>query len=264
MTWPPTLEDLIPESRTLKGVCVGAGIAALALIGVGVWRDRAQSHRADMAEARALKQEGRADAAENREAQAKVEKAAAEQVAAQWSREVARLRAERDALPPDPGPQPVPADAPVQVVAGGLRSLGLNPQVLGVDPALGLSLQDGRTALGWGVRLGPVEGRLESTLLLSEAQAKEAEALRARAEADEAALAACDEGKAAQASRADFLAEALRRRPVDRLWSVGGLVGMDTSGALRFGAYVTRAWGPAQVQLVVIGNQAAIGGGFRF
>lgn len=247
-------------------VTVGGAVLVLALtFGAGyVVCQQRQEGRITQAEANALRMEGRADAADRREAETKKQKAAAEQVAAERGREVARLKAERDALPPDPGPHPVPADASRELVVGGLRGLGLSPQVLAADPPLGLTLQDGRTVLGWGVRLGPLQSRLNATLALSAAQEHEVEALKASAAATDAALAACDDGRAAQAARAESLAEALRRRPVDRLWSVGGLVGVDTSGARRFGAYVTRAWGPVQVQVVVVGNHAAVGGGIRF
>lgn len=71
MTWPPTIEDLFPENRRLKGGCLGAVLIVVVGLGLAVWRDRDQSARAAMAEAKALRLEGRADAAEKREAEAK-------------------------------------------------------------------------------------------------------------------------------------------------------------------------------------------------
>lgn len=264
-------DDLVRGLPWLKPVaaCIGA---LLLVAGLSAWGGYARGCRAGEAErqrteAMAQQQKGRADAAEEREAQAKTQKALAQQVAEERGREVARLRAERDALPADPGPSALPADASLPVVAADLRSLGLAPGLLGSDLPLGLSLGDGRTVAAWGweaQRVPVLRARLDATEALSAAQEGQILALQTQAQAGDAALADCDEGRLAERRRADAFEEALRRKPVDRPWSAGMLIGLDTSGARRLGAYVGRGFGRVHVEAVVVGNVAAIGGGIRF
>ena len=264
-------DDLVRGLPWLKpaAACLGALllVAGLSAWGGYMWGARANAGKEQRAEAAAQRQKGRADAAEEREAQAKAEKAVAQQVAEERGREVARLRAERDALPADPGPQPVPGDAPLQLVVGGLRGLGLAPSVLGGDPTLGLSLADGRTALDWGLearRVPILRARLQATEALSDAQESQIDALQERGRAGDEALEACDEGRLAERARADALEESLLRKPLDRPWAAGMLVGLDTTGARRLGAYVGWGFGRVHVNATVVGNVAAIGGGIRF
>jgi uncharacterized protein HemX len=264
-------DDLVRGLPWLKPVaaCIGA---LLLVAGLSAWGGYVQGCRAGEDElqrtvAVAEQQKGRADAAEEREAQTKAQKALAQQVAEERGREVARLRAERDALPADPGPSALPADASLPVVAADLRSLGLAPGLLGGALPLGLSLGDGRTVAGWGreaQRVPVLRARLDATEALSAAQEGQILALQTQAQAGDAALADCDEGRLAERRRADAFEEALRRKPSERHWSLGGLVGVDFEGRRHLGAYGTWSWRAVQAHALYINRTAALGGGFRF
>lgn len=230
--------------------------AALALLGGVVWGAYSFGRRSVDVDTETR----RAEDAIKREAKAKTQAAEAGRLASVRLDEVERLRQELGKRPVPPPPDPVDPNASAVSVAGDLQGLGLRPVLLGEDPALGLALADGRTVLTWGrqaQRVPPLVARLETLEELGRAQTSAAEALRLQVSGLGTALAACDEGRDAERQRAKSLAP-------DRPWSVGLLVGIDTTGTRRVGAYVSRAWGPIHVQGVVLGNQAALGAGFRF
>lgn len=225
----------------------------LAFVGGVVYEARSQARRI-------AEQTRRAQDAAQRETQAKTQAAAAGAVAAEWECTARALQAKLAALPTDPGPRPVPPDAGVPVVVDGLRGLGIAPVVLGADPALGLTLPDSRTVLFWGreaQRVGPLAARLEACTALAQAQEGASGALHLQVDRLTSALAACDEGRDAERRRAALV-------PKDRPWTAGVLVGVDPSGARHLGAYVSRAWGPVQVQALALGNRAALGLGWRW
>lgn len=247
----------------------GALLLASLLLGVVVSGLIAHRHarQRKAAEARALLLEGRADALLEREAAAKAATAEADRKAEGWRQEVAHLRAALAVRPLPSAPQPVPADASASLVVRGIQDLGLHPEPLAGPLALGLTLPDGRTVLQWGreaQRIPAYVARLGVLEDLARAQEGATSALLQRADSADDALAAADARAAAQAQRAEALQEAMRLQPGDRPWSAGLLVGIDAFGARRTGAYASRAWGPVQVQVVVLGNVAAIGGGIRF
>jgi hypothetical protein len=225
---------------------------------------------------RAAIAEGEARASQQAETQAKAERAAAQQVAATQLQRVADLERQLAQHPAPPPAQPVPPDAPAALVVAGLSGLGLHPRLLGeavkdsltTEPlALGLTLPDARTTLQWGreaQRVPPLAARLGALEALAQAQEGATSALLQRADAADRATSAADARADAEHRRAEALQQALHLTPVDRPWTAGLLVGLDTTGTRRAGAYLSRSWGPIHAQVVVLGNTAAVGGGIRF
>lgn len=248
-----------PHELARVGGWKGAGLDLLAgvvLLGSVVWGSYSYGRRSVDVDT----ERRRADHATQREATAKASAKAALDLAEERLREVGRLRGELGKHPAPPPAEPVAPDASTAVVAGGLSGLGLHPVLLGADPALGLNLPDGRTVLSWGreaQRVPPLVVRLETLERLAQAQEGATGALHQQAADLAVALRACDEGREAERKLAQRLV------PI-RPWSFGILTGIDTAGTRRVGAYASRSWGPVQVQVVVLGNQAAIGGGLRF
>ena len=223
--------------------------------------------RAKAAEAQALIFLGREKAALDAETKAKTEKDAAQQLVEAKTQRVAELEAAL-AKHPAPAPaQPVPVDASAPDVVAGLQGLGIHPSLLGTDPAIGMNLPDGRTVLGWGreaLRVPQLNARVGALEDLSHAQTDQAQAMKDQAARADEALAAADARAVAATGRADSLQTALNLSPKDRPWSVTAFAGLDTTGARHLGAGISRARGPGHVDVVIIGNMAAIGGGFRF
>jgi hypothetical protein len=217
---------------------------------------------------RAVIAEGEARASQQSETQAKAERAAAQQVAATQLQRVADLERQLAQHPAPPPAQPLPPDASVSLVLAGLHDLGLHPgQITLHDLALGLSLPDARTTLQWGreaQRAPALAARLETLESLTQAQEGTTNALLQRAEAADRATSAAEARADAEHRRAEALQQALHLTPVDRPWTAGLLVGLDTTGQRRAGAYLSRSWGPVHAQVVVLGNTAAIGGGICF
>lgn len=246
------------------------GALALAALGAGAFGVHQSRAKADALQQAAIAQ-GEAHAAQQAEAQAKADRAAAQQVAAEQLRHVADLERQLAQRPMPAPAQPVPPDASADLVVAGLQGLGLHPQLLGSglapDLSIGLTLPDSRTTLSWGresQRVPALAARLETLEALRQAQEGATSALLQRAEAGDRATAAADARADAEHRRAEALQQALHLTPVDRPWSAGLLVGLDTTGTRRAGAYLSRSWGPIQAQIVVLGNTAAVGGGIRF
>jgi len=250
------LERLVGPDRGRVAVLGAWALIALLVVGGSSWKAYHLGRQSvDMAQERR-----RVSDAEARESQAKASAKASGELAEDRLREVERLRGQLASRPTPPPAEPVAPDASAADVAAGLSGLGLRPVLLGGDPALGLNLPDGRTILGWGrevQRVPPLVARLETLEQLAQAQEGATSALHRQAADLAAALKASDEGREAERRIA-------RRLAPDRPWAAGLLVGVDTTGTRRLGAYASRSWGPAQFQVVVMGNQAAIGGGFRF
>ena len=228
---------------------------------------RQQVVRAKAAEAQALIFLGREKAALDAETQAKTEKSAAQQLVEAKSQRVAELEAALAKHPAPPPAQPVPVDASAADVVAGLQGLGIHPNLLEADPAIGLNLPDGRTVLGWGrqaLRLPQLDARMGALEDLSKVQTEQAQAMNDRAARADEALAAADARAVAATGRADSLQTALNLSPKDRPWSVTAFAALDTTGARHLGAGVSRAWGPVHVDVIVLGNMAAVGGGVRF
>ena len=226
------------ELATWKAGAVALGVV-LVVLGCVVWGAYTFGRRSVDVDTETR----RADDATKRETQAKTQAAEAGHLAAVRLDEVERLRQELGKRPVPLPPEPVAPDASAVSVAGGLQSLGLRPVLLGEDPALGLVLADGRTVLTWGrqaQRVPPLVSRLETLEELGRAQTSAAEALRLQVSGLGTALAACDEGREAERRRAQALAP-------DRPWTVGILMGVDTAGTRRVGAYVSREIGRAHV-----------------
>ena len=244
----------------------------LAAVTVGIFLGacqvyRSQTLRVQAAEAAALVFQGRESAAIERETAAKTEKAVAEQLVEAKTQRVVELEGALAKHPSPPAAQPVPIDASASDVVVNLQVLGIHPKLLSADPAIGLNLPDGRTVLGWGreaLRVPDLAARLDALGDLSHAQADQAQAMKDQAAKADEALAAADARAVAATGRADSLQTALKLSPKDRPWAATALVGMDTTGARRLGASVSRAWGPVQIQIVILGNTAAVGGGIRF
>jgi hypothetical protein len=210
-------------------------------------------------------QEGIAQEALKAEDQAKADRATADQVALQQTQRVAALEVELARRPLPPPAVPVPPDAPVAYVVAGLRDLGLQPQLQG--EGLALTLPDGRTTLGWGreaLRVPPLLARLATLDELTRAQADQSAAQRQQLAATDRALAAADARAEAHARQAESLQRYIDLTPRDRRWAAGLLAGIDPTGTRKAGGYVSYAWGPIHTQVVVLGNTAAVGGGFRF
>ncbi len=210
-------------------------------------------------------QEGVAQAARQAETQAKADRAAADQVVQAQAQRVADLEAELARRPVPPPAVPVPADAPVAYVVAGLRDLGLHPQLQG--EGLALTLPDGRTTLGWGreaLRVPPLLARLATLDEFTRAQADQSEAQRQQLAATDRALEAADARAEAHASQAESLQRYIDLTPRERRWAAGLLAGIDPTGTRKAGGFVSYAWGPIHTQVVVLGNTAALGGGFRF
>lgn len=236
-------------------------LAALAGGGSAAW----QASRARAALHQAAIHEGRALEAQQAEAAAKADRAAAQQQAKAQAARVAELERQLAHRPVPPPAEPVPADAPAALVVAGLQGLGLQPRLL-VD-GLALSLPDGRTVLGWGreaARAPALALRLSTLEDLAQAQRDQIGGLTDMIGATDRALIAADARAQAQQGRAEALEVALKHSPSDRPWSAGLLVGLDASATRRAGVYLTRSWGPVQLQVTVLGNTAALGGGIRF
>jgi len=251
---------------TLKGKIILACILVAVFVAACLVY-RHQELRAQAAEAQALIFLGREKAALDAETKAKTEKAVAQQVVDAKTQRVAELEAVLAKHPSPPPAQPVPIDANAPDVVAGLQVLGVHPSLLGADPAIGLNLPDGRTVLGWGreaLRVPQLDARVGSLEDLSRAQADQAQAMKDQAAKADEALAAADARAVAATGRADSLQTALNLRPVDRPWSAVALVGLDAMGARHYGGGVSRSWGPVHVDVIVLGNMAAVGGGIRF
>ena len=173
---------------------------------------------------------------------------------------VAQLEAVLVQHPIPPKARPVPINATAQEVASGFTELGLKPIVQLGDYPLGFLLADGRTALGWGREALRVPGLEARGAALEDLHAADVAVLSKTSEA----LSAADARAEAETRRADASDKALAKAPLDKPWSVGLLTGYDTTGARKFGAFATGAYGPIQGQVMILGNSAAIGAGFRF
>lgn len=240
------------------------GALALAIVAAASWGGL-ESHRANLAQQVAAVQKGRADAAAEREAQAKAAKASADQVVQQLDAKVARLEAAL-AQHPHPAPAvPVPADAPAAVVVADLHGLGIAPRLLG--DGLALSLPDGRTTLGWGreaLRVPQLEARLSALGDLAEAQRQQVTAQRQQVAIAEQALQEADARADAQERRAEALQRAIDLRPRWRPSAAGVIVGVDSTGSRRLGAYAAHAWGPLEVGALYINRTAGLTAAIRF
>ena len=173
---------------------------------------------------------------------------------------VTQLEAALAQHPAPPKAKPVPADATAQEVASGLTALGVKPLVQAGDYPLGLRLPDGRAVLGWGREALRVPGLEARGAALDELHTADVAVLSKTNDA----LSAADTRATAESKRADASDKALAKAPLDKPWAVGLLTGYDTTGARKFGAYVNGSYGPVQGQIIVLGNSAAIGAGFRF
>lgn len=249
----PDPATLLPSARDARAplfalvVCAGALLGTAFALGYHCGRPKA-APPAEVHHAQAL------------EDAHKAELSAAKALAEERGREVQRLKGLLASLPADPGPAPVPPDLKPEPLLAELESLGLHPVRLGDPLAVGLTLPDGITTLEWGrqaLRVGPLSARVEAYGALVSAQEGENTALHLSLTASGKALEAADR-------RAALLSRELDRRGPVRPWSAGLLAGVDLTGGRRWGAYVSRSFGPVDVQAVVLGNQVALGGGIRF
>jgi hypothetical protein len=218
-------------------------------------------------EAKAKVYQEESHAAKQRETQATACADASGVLAAKWEREYGDLKSKFTALPPDPGPHPVPPNVPAEDIIRELHGLGLAPVRVGDSVALGLSLPDARTTLGWGreaQRVGPLAERLDVCMALTRAQEGATGALHSQVDGLQSALLACDDRATAEQRRADASQDALRRTGTPRNWSVGLLVGLDTQAQRHLGAYVGYSYRAVEVKALFINNTGALGAGIRF
>jgi hypothetical protein len=240
--------------------CGGFALALLLLLGVAAGLGYFSGWRAADRSDQILALEGERDAAKRARAQALESAAEAGRLAEARGQEVIRLRAQFRNLPQDPGPRPVDPDATSAALVAELGGLGIRAALLDAPLALGLTLGDGRTVLFWGRearRIPFLAARLGTLEELALAQEGATGALHQQVADLTTAYRSCE----VQLETERRLA---RLKASDRPWSAGALLGFDPSGQRHLGAYVSRSWGPIQVQVAIVGDRAAVGGGIRF
>lgn len=239
---------------------------ALACLGLMFWASHERSQGL-VARAKAAVYQEESRVAKEHQAQAIARADASGRLAAQWEKDYRAIKQKMDALPPDPGSNPVPPDAALGYLVREFQGLGLNPFHVGDPAALGLSVPDARTTLGWGreaQRVVPLAERLEASLSLTRALEGAQGALHSQVNELQVALGACGDGFLAEQRRANLLDEALRRQGLPRNWRVGVMHGIDLDGRRHFGAYLGWNYRAIDLQAVYLNRTAALGGGIRF
>ena len=259
-------ERLVLTDATKATLLLGAlALAALAGGAYGIHQSRGRA--AALHQAAVAKGEARAERQAKEAAQA--DRAAADQVSAAQTQRVAQLQAELDRRPRPAPAQPVPADAPVAVVVAGLQQLGLRPQPLGPDGplALGLTLADGHTTLGWGreaLRVPGLEARLATLDDLTQAQHHQAVAKDQQLAATDRALGASEAESAALRRQTAALQRAVNLTPRWRPTGVGLIGGLDEGGRRHVGAIVSHSWGPVEVGALYLNRNVGVSAVYRF
>ena len=201
-----------------------------------------------------------------REAQLKNDRTALAEDVSRRDLRLADLESQLAHRPVPPTPISVPPDATLAQVRQDLMDLGLTPTTQ-PPSTISLLLPDGRAVVGWGrdaLRVPGLSARLTTLEDFHTECSEQNLALKKELSKTLDVVAAADQRASLEEQRAEASDKALRNAPKDYPWTVIPLFGRDSLGASKLGGSLSCSYGRVTGQVVVLGNNAAVGVGFRF